>query len=225
MSSFRIPYKSKNSREVEQKQSKCPYHTPWSVLNIIYEICENHLLSNPPTKYGYAFTQKYDKNHAKSDILLEINFHLDTKAAMKRPAIIISRENIKIDSSPTMGQSIGTNVAESETTHTTKVELPITITTIANGIGMAEQFMEYISIPFMYFAQQIESEYGFHKFRAVNIGKPAILDVDSKDAFRIQLTLDIEYYDTWMVKGDHLKLKTFTTTALIGGEAPPFLMQ
>lgn len=224
MSSFSLSYYSRQQRELADKAKCPPVMSPFDVITVVYEVIQAHMLMNPPDKLGFAFAQKYSQDENASDIALEVKYDWKGKAPQKRPAVFIGRGDARLNS-PTLGQGIGYNVAESEEIRTNLFVLPISVTTIAQGIGFAEQFAEYIKYPLMYFAQEIQKEYRFHKFRLVNVGRPEIFDRDAKDTYAVDLTLETQFYDTWMVKGDHLKLKTMATTIVTGDPQKPLLNQ
>lgn len=201
--------------KVARKKKELDYvHSVWSVQNIIYEIVQNHLLTNDPQEMGYGFKQKYAIEKEKSDILLDISYNWKADSAQKRPAIFISRKPVEVNSSKTIGQGIGSNVAESEWSRVSLVTVPIGIMCIAHPLGFAEQWADYIKYPFMYFAQEIQEEYCLHKVRLVKISSPEIISIDAKDAFGVELLIVIEYYDTWTILKDDLKFKTFKPTFL-----------
>jgi len=82
---------------------------------------------------------------------------------------------------------------------------------VASPVGFAEQLAEYVKQPLMYYAQTIQCDFNFLRFRLLSIAKPQIYS-DNKDNFIVELGLQIEYNDNWVIHGDDLKLKTFSTT-------------
>lgn len=212
MSEFKneLTYISKQDRELSDiaAEKKKLNLNPWTVQNIVYELVQNHLLTNDPKEMGFTFGQKYDTQKEKSQIDLEIAFNWKPDTASKRPAIFISRGSAAI-SYNTIGGTIGSNSPESQTYKSALISLPVSVMVVANPVGFVEQLADYIKYPLMYWSQIIQCDFGFTKFRLTSIGKPQIY-VEAKDNFIIELALQIEYRDNWVIQGDDLKLKTFS---------------
>jgi hypothetical protein len=207
------------SREIAQKASECINLNPWVVQNLVYKLIQNYMLTNDPKVMGYTFDQKYDLDSSKSDIDLAISYNYKADVASKRPAVFVGRENAEIKY-PTFGQSIGGNVAESENTMLGLISLPIRVFVVASPLGFAEQLADYVKQPLMYHAQTIQQDFGFMKFRLMQISKPQIL-VEAKDNIVVELVLQINYSDGWTVIGDHLKLKTVSGAIFDSLKAKP----
>jgi len=225
MSSFNLPYISKDTRELADKRKVCKHITPFTAMTNVVEICKTHFLTNKPEDLGFAFSAKYSTNDNESDILLLPNYDWKAKAVQKRPAVFIGRGNAVVKPNLTIGQTIAVNVPESEDSRVNLIDMPITVSVIATNLGFVEEFAEYVKYPFMYFAREIEHEYGFARFRLINITKPSFFTVDSQDSIVVELNIDTEFYDVWTVKGDHLKLKTVANTVFIEPEQKPLEKQ
>jgi hypothetical protein len=210
MSSFNPSYISRTTRErVELQKTPCSL-SPWQAFSYIFEVCQQHLLINSGKGLGYAFSHTYSTDPTKSDIALEINYDWKGRHPQKYPAVFVFREDADYGTSKTLGQTVGMNVAESEENRLALVNLPIKIVVLAQGVGFAEEFADYMKYPFLYFAKEIEEEYCFHKVRLVRFGKPKPYTNAAEDTYSIELDLDTEFFNQWVIKGDHLKLKTFT---------------
>lgn len=203
-------YITVQARELEeQKEGRKLYLNPWNVQNIVYELIHNFMLTNDPKSMGYTFDQKYDIQKEKSQIYLDISYNWKAEMASKRPAIFISRGEATIKH-PTIRAQIGSNAAESQTSKMGIVSLPISVMVCASPVGFVEQLADYVKQPFAYFDQVIQCDFKFLRFRLVSIGQPQIY-VEAKDNFVVELSLQIEYNDNWIVSGDDLKLKTIST--------------
>jgi len=220
-----IPYSSRSnyitpvSREIADKSGECIQLNPWVVQNLVYKLIQNHMLTNDPKIMGYTFDQKYSLDATKSDIDLGISYNYKADVASKRPAVFIARENAELKS-PTFGQTIGGNVAESENQLLSLVSLPIRVLVVASPLGFAEQLADYVKQPLMYHSQTIQRDFGFMKFRLIQISKPQIF-VEAKDNIVVELILQINYSDGWTVIGDHLKLKTISGAIFDSLKAKP----
>lgn len=187
--------------------------SPWDALTKIYQVCKHHLITNPPQSLGYAFSHKYvADNEAASDTVLAINYDWKAKAPGKYPAVFVFRDDAVIESSKTIGQMIGINVAESIEQRIALIKMNVRLVIIAQGIGFAEGFADYMKYPFMYFAKEIERDYCIHKLRLLEMSKPAPYQqqASSQDLYTVELIMNLEFYNQWAIKGDDLKLKTFT---------------
>lgn len=187
--------------------------SPWDALTRIYEVCEHHLTINPPQSLGYAFSHKYiPDNAAKSDIALAISYDWKAKTPGKYPAVFVFRDDAIIESSKTIGQMIGINVAESIEQRIALIKMNVRLVIIAQGIGFAEGFADYMKYPFMYFAKEIERDYCIHKLRFLELSKPTLYQQQgsSQDLYTVELVMNLEFYNQWAIKGDDLKLKTFS---------------
>lgn len=213
MSSFHLPTYRRYQRETADKKPANKVLTPWTVMNFILEVCQNHLLSNDPKTMGYAFEQRYSPNRTESSIYTDINNNWKTTEVQMRPAVFVSRGAATVQGNPTIGQTIGTDVPEAEEHRLTLLSMPCSVVTICNGVGFAEIFAEYMRYPFLYFAKEIEQEYCLQRLRVISIGEPQPFTVDAKDSFSVELRLEIEFFDKWSVKADTLKLKTVSMHA------------
>ena len=192
---------------------------PWVVQNICLELIANYFLANDPQKNGYTFTQKYSTDKLKSDIFLDIANHWDAKVIGQRPAIFISRDDCRT-ANQIMNQFIGGNPAESEKKYMDFNYLNVGIACIATNIGFTEQLADYVKHPFKYFQEVIRNDYRFSRFRLLNVSPPQKY-VEATDRFIIMLTIETMYNESWIIKGDDLKLKTASRTifdALTGSQ-------
>lgn len=199
---------TKQDRELTEQIEEYLHLNPWNVQQIVYKIIQTFMLSNDPKKMGYTFDQKYAIKKEDSQIDLEIAFNYKADTASKRPAIFIARANADIRY-PTMRNLVGMNPAESEQFKLAMISLPITVSVVAGPVGFVEQLADYVKQALMYFAQNIQNDFGFARFRLVSIATPKFY-LESKENFVVELALQVEYNDNWVVRGDHLKLKTFS---------------
>jgi hypothetical protein len=222
MSSFvHKPYISKQTQE-RISQSKClNVLTPFKAQEVVYEILENHLITNDPAALGFGFHERYDTVQERSQIFLGISNDFKAKTTNKRPAVYVIRGDASIQSSQTIGQTVGSNVADSLDFQNNKIVMPISVVCIATNVGFTESFADYIRYPFMYFSMQIEKEYCFHKFRLVNISSPKAFTVDAQASFSIELRIDTEFNDTWTIRKDDLKLRSVVTTVFTDDSGSP----
>lgn len=214
MSDFKFrstPYLTKDSRELAQQGKEKPALDPWVTQRIVFEILETHLLRNDPEDLGYGFTQKYNLDPTKSSIFIDISHNWKASEPQKRPAVFVYRGDADYSDSRILGQKGFVDVAESTEGYANKVRMTISVNCIAEGIGFAEEFANYIKYPFLYFSKNIKCEYGFTNFRLQNISAPEQFDVDAKDTFSIKLTILTEFYDKWAIQQEALKLKTVNT--------------
>jgi len=206
------PYITKQQREIAERKDdgRKLILSPWSVQNIVYEIIRNHMLTNDPKDCGFTFNQKYAEKKEDSQIDLAIGYNWKPDTASKRPGIFITREDARIGY-PTMHSRVNIDSAESEETKLALISLPLKVSIVTTPIGFAEQLAEYVKIPLMSYAQVIQRDFCFQRFRLLSISRPQIY-VEAKDNFVIELALQIEYCNAWVVWGDDLKLKTFSAT-------------
>lgn len=222
MSSFNLPRYTKEDREHSDLAQQKYRLTPFRALSAIYEILEQHLIANDPATLGYAFTQRYSSDYTKSNISLQINYNWKAEIAGKRPAIYLARGHAELNNSLLLGQSLQVHVPSSREERLGLISMPVTVTILANGIGFAEEFADYVKYPFMYFAKEISREYCFKKFRLARIARPEVYTPDGKDCFMIELTLIVEFYDQYTVTGDYLPLKTVHSAVVLDGEEKTF---
>lgn len=222
MSSFNLSRITKEARETaDLKHKKCSL-SPFRVVNIMYEILEEHLITNDPATLGYSFSQRYHPDQKQSTISLDVNYNWKADKAGKRPAIYLSRGDAITNGSLTLGQTMSIDVPSSTEDRIGLVSLPISINVLANGLGFAEEFADYVKYPFMYYAKEISEEYCFKKFRLVRVGRPELYLSDSKDCFLIELSVLTEFYDLHSITGDYLPFKTMHTEVLLDDDQKSF---
>lgn len=225
---FSTPHISSVVREIEEKKRMQCALTPFKAQNIVFEILKNHLIINKPKDLGFPFEEAYDVDETKSKIFIDLSNNWKTSSPQKRPAVFVYRgeANYAPQNSMTVGANvIGRNVAESEESYMRKCSMPIILNCIHSPIGAIETFVDYIKYPFLYYSKIIQEEYCFTKFRLTTISAPEQNLVDSKDAFSVKLVIDTEFNDTWMIKGDHLKLKTVNFSMYTNLTEPPLTQQ
>jgi hypothetical protein len=208
---FKGNYVSKVGRELAQaKIDKCSL-TPFKAQAVVFDILKNHLITNQPADLGYPFEETYSPDETKSKIFIDLSNNWNPRTPHKRPAVFVYRGTAEYGKSGTntIGHNrIGANVAESEESFARICSLPIMLNCIQGPVGAAETFADYIKYPFLYFSKRIMEEYCFIKFKLSSISTPEHYLVDGKDVFSVKLNIDTEFFDTWQLKGDHLKLKS-----------------
>lgn len=208
---FHTPYISRVNREIEEKKPNECRLTPFKAQSIVFEILKNHLIVNKPSDIGFPFSETYDPDITKTKIFIDMSNNWKACTTQMRPAVYIYRGEANYTPSGKQtigGNTIGRNPAESEESFMRTVSMPIMLNCIHAPIGAIETFVDYIKYPFLYFSKHIAEEYCFTKFRLVSISAPEQNLTDAKDAFSVKITIDTEFIDTWITKGDHLKLKT-----------------
>lgn len=207
MPSFtRRPVNANIKEELADKPCECKRHTPWLVQKYIFEILENHMLTNSPTELGFAFNQRYTKDPNTSDISIELAHDFKAAAPQKRPGIFVTRGEAAYKH-PTMKQSLAVDAQEGVISRASFTTLAINVTVIAPELGFAEEFANYVFYPFLHFCPDLTKEYGFHSIRVSRYGSPEHYAQDAPESFSIALTLDVEFYSTWAIRVDALKLK------------------
>lgn len=204
----RSNYISNQERERQDNADDCLHLNPWVAQTIAYEIIQNFMIENDPKKMGYTFDQKYNSDKTKSTIHLEIAYDWRADVANKRPGIFISRGDAQIGNM-TFSSVIGLNPSESEEFKMSQVALPLTVSVVAAPVGLTEQLADYVKQPLAYYSQVIQNDFGFSRFRLVSISKPQMVQ-EAKENFVVELGLQVVYHDGWVVRGDDLKLKTFS---------------
>jgi len=181
--------------------------TPWTVQNVCYEVLKNFMLANPPSALGYPIQQVYtdDKN---SEISLEIAYHFQDAVVQKRPGIYVGRGRVNTQFK-TLNRNIQVNPKESESAMYAETTMPVNITVIGTNVGMTEQLAEYVFRIFMLHQTQIQKDFGLLKLQLAGIEPPS-LKPESKDHISVTVELLAAFAMGSMVRGDHLKLKTFT---------------
>lgn len=210
--SFSLPHITPTSREALDKNSCIENLNPWKAQTIVFEILQTHFLTNKPGDLGYSFTQVYDTDEHKSQIALELSHIFKGTTPAKRPAVYVYRGPANYGVNRTLGQKAGYNVPEAEVQEYTKITMPITVACIAGPVGFVEQFADYVKYPFLYFWDNIQKEYCFYRFRLESISEPEQFSVDAKDTFIVKLNISTEFYDTWAIQQDALRLKTVSTS-------------
>lgn len=222
MSSFNLPRLTHDTREsTDLRKEKCRL-SPFRVINILYEIIEEHMLRNDPDILGYSFSQRYTQDQKQSTISLAVNYNWKADTAGKRPAIYLARGDATTNGSVTLGQTMSLDVKTSTEDRLGLVSIPISIIVLANGIGFAEEFADYIKYPFMHFAKEISQEFCFKRLRLLRIGKPELYGGDAKDCFLIELSVLVEYYDIHSITGDYLPFKTMQTEVMLDDDQKSF---
>lgn len=181
--------------------------SPWVVQGVIYELITKFFLSNPAEAMGYPLKLKYDPDKLKSDIYVDIAYNYNAQAANKRPSIFISRGNCSIGGK-TMGHQVpGGNVSESTMARLLINQVPINVAVIASPVAQAELLADYAKQAFISFQQEIQSDFGFRRFRLTEVSKPQIY-VEAKEYFVVNLSIEVVYDEGWILRRDDLKMKT-----------------
>ena len=181
--------------------------SPWVVQGIIYELITRFFSGNPAEAMGYPLKLKYDPDKLKSDIYVDIAYNYNAQAANKRPSIFISRGNCTIGGK-TMGHQVpGGNVAESTLARLLITQVPINVAVIAAPVAQAELLADYTKQAFISFQQEIQSDFGFRRFRISEVSKPQIY-VEAKEYFVVNLSIEVVYDEGWTLRRDDLKMKT-----------------
>jgi hypothetical protein len=194
--------------------------TPWTVQNICYELIANYMLANDPNEQGYVFTQKYDRDPRKTQIFLDLAYNYRDDVVQKRPAIFVGRGAAQYKY-PTMNQQIGANSPESEKTKLSIVQMPVVATVVGTNVGFTEQLAEYVSFGILHFLEQIRNDFNFRVFRLEEMMGPALY-LESKDHFAVSLNFTTAFDIGFVIKGDHLKLKTVSYTIFNNCASVPF---
>jgi len=194
--------------------------SPWAVQNICFELMANYMLTNDPKEQGYVFSQKYDRDPRKTQIFLDIALNYQDAVTQKRPAVFIGRGPAEFKY-PTMNQQIGANSPESEKTKLAIVSMPVTTTVVGTNIGFTEQLADYISNGYLEYLEQIRDDFNFRLFKLETIGTPALY-LESKDHFAISLNLMTSFDIGYVIRGEHLKLKTMSYTVYTSCVEVPF---
>lgn len=204
---------SPTDRELLQKCEEAPPLDAWRVQTLVYEILQNHFLTNNPKDLGFGFEQRYDEDETKSQIFIDLSHNWKASSPQKRPAVFVYRGAADYGGRPqSLGQKAFVDVAESTEGFVSLVSMPIMLNCIAPTIGFAESFANYVKYPFLYFWKNIQCEYKFRKFRLESISAPEQFTFDSKDAFSVKLTISTEFYDKWAIHQEALKFKTFSAS-------------
>ena len=187
----------------------CPYIylNAYNVQRIVYELIKNWMMSNSPQSCNVDLASVYDKDDSKSGILLDIGFNFKATTPSKLPAIYVQRSKVAI-SSPILDQTITNCAKESENSRFTLSEMAVKVTCLAAApIAVVENLAEYVKQPLLYFRKEIKTDFNFRKFQLMEISAPEYIK-ESKDVFKIDLVIDTQFSDNWVVKKDDLKLKT-----------------
>ena len=197
--------------------------TPWTMQNICYELAANHMLTNQANTQGYVFNQRYDRDPRKTEIFLDISFNYRDDVVQKRPAVFISRGDVKYNY-PTFNQQIGGDSRESKKDKLAILQMPIQISVIATNIGFVEQFAEYLSRAFIDHSEEIRKDFFLRAFRLESLTTPTMY-LESKEHFVITLNLSTSFDMGFTITGDHLKLKTVSFTVFTSCAESPLLNQ
>ena len=197
--------------------------TPWTMQNICYELAANYMLTNQANTQGYVFNQKYDRDPRKSEIFLDISFNYRDDVIQKRPAVFISRGDVKYNY-PTFNQQIGGDSRESRKDKLAILQMPIQVSVIATNIGFVEQFAEYLSRVYIDHSEEIRRDFFLRAFRLESLTTPTMY-LESKEHFVITLNLSTSFDMGFTITGDHLKLKTVSFTVFTSCAESPLLNQ
>lgn len=181
--------------------------TPWVVQNIGYELITKHLLTNTPRSMGFPFDQTYDLDKTKSSVFVDLGFNWNAETVQKRPAVFVTRTDVKY-ASPVMQGRMGTgNSRESVQRVGVISSMGLVVKCIATNIGFAESWAEYIKQGILPYQWLIQHDFGFMKFRLEEMGEPKMLQ-ESKEHFNVPLFITARFTEGWRIRRDDLKLKT-----------------
>lgn len=212
MSSF-SPRVSKPYTEKQQTISCKHVWSPYDAQRFVYEVLQNHLLTNTPASLGYPGKKKYAKDSEKSDIKLTMAYSFKPEQPDKYPAIVVYRGAARYNQAQTFKGTIGTNTKEGDMYKTAAVTMPVTVVVIEKELAVVETFAEYVLHPFIYFNSQIQDEYNFKKFRVGSLSAPQPIAGAEQNMYMLELQLELEFNQTWKVSGDFLRLKTVEIVA------------
>jgi hypothetical protein len=178
---------------------------------------------NPPQKEGYAFAQKYDPDNIKTGISLDIAYHYNDAVIQKRPGVFVSRGEVTF-AYPTMNQMIGMNVRESEKEKFSLLQMPVVVSVVATNVGFVEQLAEYVFRIFVRLQEVIRNDFSLRQLKVQTLGQPALY-LESKDHFKIDITLLSAFDMGTVIKRDDLKLKTLSYTVFTSCVEQPLTQQ
>lgn len=206
MSSFSRNSKTYNELLEQVSCKECDY--PRTAQRYIYEVIQNHFLTNSQQSLGFAGTKKYTTDYRTSDISLSMGHNIKLETPDKLPAVYVIRGDARFNYHGTFKSGrIGTDTREGSNDRAVLVSLPITVVAVDIEVAPAEMFAHYVAYPFLYFPFEIKSEYGFHKLSVTSITAPAPIETTQKQSFMVQIQLEVEYFQKWNVQGDYLRLK------------------
>jgi hypothetical protein len=205
-----ISHTSAYRREEDSKDEREMVLTPWTVQNICYEVIKNYMITNPPQKQGYRFSQVYDPDDLKTGIALEISFAYKDTVVQKRPAIFVGRGDVSYQF-PTINQTIGGDQQESEKIRFGMAQMPIIVSIIATNVGFAEQLTDYVSNIFFRYQEVIKNDFCIRQLKLASVSSPGLY-LESKDHIAISINLLATFDLNTTIKGDDLKLKTVAYT-------------
>jgi len=203
-------YISPFMREAEDSDKRAIVLTPWTVQNICYELLSNYMQDNPPQALGYSFSQKYDTDPLKTTIFLDIAYNYKDSVVQKRPAIFVTRGPATFKY-PTMNQAITQNYKESEVGKMAIVMMPLTIDVIATNVGFTELVAQYVYSIFLKLREVVKNDFNLRQFIMTGLSQP-VLYQESKDHFKVSISIDTAFDMGYIIKGDDLKLKTVSYT-------------
>lgn len=218
-----IAYVPSSQRAQELADERIMVLTPWTVQNICYEVLKNYMTINPPQNEGYRFSQKYDPDDTKTGIGLEIAYHYKDSVIQRRPGIYVSRGEAQLQF-PTINQQIGSNTRESEKTKFAMLQMPLNLAVVATNVGFAEQLSEYIFKIFFRYQETIRNDFCIRQFKLVGISQPNLY-LESKDHISVIVQLLTAFDMGAIIKGDDLKLKTFSYNIFTSCLESPLALQ
>jgi len=204
------PYISPEQREVDETPKKELMLSPWIVQNIVYELIVNNFKHNPQQKDGYPFNNQYSDDKNATGIFVGIAFHYDPIAIQKRPAIFVFRDEATYQF-PTINQLVEADPKESEERKLAIASMTLGVACIATNVGFVEQLAHYVARPLLQYESEIRRDFKFRRFHLTGISKPQIYQ-EAKDHFLVILNISTVFDDSWVIRGEDLKIKTISKT-------------
>lgn len=200
---------SNSYREKKERSKNCKkqVYSPYTAQSYVFEILKNHLLTNSMTDLGFASSKVYNEDYTKSDLTLDMGHSIKLNTPDKLPGIWVIRGDARANPFTTIGGTIGKNTVDGTVDNATRMQMSVTIAVAEIGCPAVEQLAEYVAYPFQHFHNNITNEYDFIKCAVTSIGSPEAIDHAQKEAFMVQIGLTLDYFQTWRVRGDYLRLK------------------
>ena len=206
-------------RERQAADQRRLFLTPWVVQNICFETLRNFMKQNTPKDLGYSLTEVYTEG-PDTTIALEISHHYKDAVPQRRPGIYVAR-NAAAFKFRTLDRTVQRNTKESEKTVMAEVEMPVIFNVYATNLGSCEQMSEYVSRVFLLYQSEIQKDFHLQRLQLNTITPPQQIP-EAKTHFMISVVLDSVFVMGQVVRGDDLKLKTFTSTIFTDCVGSPF---
>lgn len=214
MNEIALPYQSPGDRFVASSPlaKQTLRLNEWNIQMMVKELVTNYVVQADAQERGYPFSYKntFDVNgfydNKQSEVFVDIGYQWNATAIQKRPAVIIQRSNSSY-ANQVMNQTVSYNVAESEKNKESLANMGIGVMVIADNLGLTEQFACYLKDLFLCFQEEIRRDFGLNMFKLMQVDPPQQYK-EAKDHFMVMLNIMTAFNVRWVVKGDHLKLKS-----------------